>query len=375
MPPLQPIAKSRIVLSGVNFNEGGPLSVFRDALNELTRLHGDRYHVIALVHRRALFDTANVTYLEFPHIKSSWLRRLVFEYWQCRALSRSLRPHLWLAMHDITPNVTADIRAVYCHNPAPFHRISLEEARTDSKFALFTLFYQFLYAINLHRNHFVIVQQQWIRDEFHRRYGPANIVVAHPSIPLLASSGADPFPPNPNRPCRFIYPALPRPFKNIELLLEAAELLQQRNAPPFELWLTINGNENHYARKLFARHQHLQSVHWLGLLPRERVMQLYAAADCLLFPSRLETWGMPISEFKQTGKPIFVADLPYAHETVGSYNAVHFFSSRDASALAHTIDLYLRGDLQFPNRIARPVLEPFAPNWKALFNILLTPHQ
>jgi len=32
--------------------------------------------------------------------------------------------------------------------------------------------------------------------------------------------------------------------------------------------------------------------------------------------------GMPITEFKATGKPILAADLPYAHETIGEYGQV-----------------------------------------------------
>ena len=64
-------------------------------------------------------------------------------------------------------------------------------------------------------------------------------------------------------------------------------------------------------------------------MPRDRILLRYAKADCLLFPSKLETWGIPISEFQQTGKPMLVIDLPYAHETVGSYHAVSFFPPGD----------------------------------------------
>ena len=96
--------KPRIVLSGVNFVEAGPLSIFQDALEALAGNFLDRYEVVALVHSKALFLTSGITYLEFPAIKSSWLRRLRFEYRDCRALSRELKPHLWLAMHDITPS-------------------------------------------------------------------------------------------------------------------------------------------------------------------------------------------------------------------------------------------------------------------------------
>lgn len=53
-------------------------------------------------------------------------------------------------------------------------------------------------------------------------------------------------------------------------------------------------------------------------------MKLYNTSDCLIFPSKLETWGLPISEMKFFGKPILIADELYAKETVGGYDKVQF---------------------------------------------------
>ena len=101
---------------------GRRLSVFRDALATLAREYGDQYEIVALVTRRELFDVAGVTYLEYPRIMHSYLARVRFEYWSSREISARLKPKLWLSMHDMTPNVSAEVRAVYCHNPSPFYR-------------------------------------------------------------------------------------------------------------------------------------------------------------------------------------------------------------------------------------------------------------
>jgi glycosyltransferase involved in cell wall biosynthesis len=359
------------VLSGVNFVEAGPLAVFKDALQELADNYADRYEIVALVHRQSLFDIPNVTYLEFPQVKSSWLGRVYFEYWGCRGLSRRLEPYLWLSMHDMTPNVTAEVRAVYCHNPAPFYRLGLREAFTDWKLSLFTLFYRYLYAINLRRNDFVIVQQQWLRKEFQRRYHAPNVVVAHPRIPKLALHGVEDEQAIRSRTIRFFYPAYPRSFKNIEQLLQATRILEQCGVDGFEVWLTIEGSENQYAANLRSSYGDLRSVCWLGILPRDRVLVLYAKADFLVFPSKLETWGMPISEFQQTGKPMLVIDLPYASETVGNYASVTFFPPGDPQALADAMKKSVNGAPLFHETTAPPVPDPFAANWSELFRLLL----
>lgn len=362
--------KPRLVISGVNLTEAGPLSVFKDALSSLVRLYADRYEIVALVHSRSLFELQDVTYLEFPKTKLSWWRRLRFEYWTCRALSEKLRPHLWLAMHDITPNVRARVRAVYCHNASPFYRFTATDAMLDWRFGLFTLFYRFLYKINIRKNAFVVVQQEWLRSEFKQRYQVSSVVVAHPSIEHIAVMDAK----VQSHDCtvrRFFFPAYPRIFKNVELILQATRILARRGVCNFEIWLTLAGNENPYAQKLFSAYRDLCEVKWLGLLTRAEVFQRYAEADCLIFPSKLETWGMPISEFRQTGKPMLIADLPYAHETVGEYGAVRFFQPDCPDELAVIMERFMDNDLQMERLEAISIASPFAENWDALFAILL----
>jgi glycosyltransferase involved in cell wall biosynthesis len=363
--------KPIIVLSGVNFTEMGPLAVFKEALTSLAGNYADSYDIVALVHKKTLFDISGITYIEFPEIKSSWIKRLRFEYHDCRRISKQIRPHLWFAMHDITPNVQANIKAVYCHNPAPFYHFSPGEALFDWKFGLFTLLYHFLYRINIGSNDFVVVQQDWLRTEFRSRYGAANVVVAHPSvddieIPQTVTSRSNSCPP-----FRFFYPAYPRTFKNIEQILTAVRQLEHDGFNKFELWLTMDGTENPYAAKLVREYSNLTSVRWLGLLPRSEVMRLYAEADCLLFSSKLETWGMPITEFKATGKPILAADLPYAHETVGEYGQAAFFDIGSDVRLPSMMKQAIIGHALFGPVTGQQIAQPFSRNWLELWKVLL----
>ncbi len=364
------LLKPRIVLSGVNLVEGGTLSIFREALAALSANYLDRYDVTALVHRQELFDAHGISYREFPEVKSSWIRRLQFEYMHCRRLSRELQPVLWLAMHDMTPNVSAHIRAVYCHNPSPFYRLPLREAPLSPTFTLFRFFYGYLYSINIRQNSFVVVQQDWLRNEFMRRYDVQNVVVAHPSVmPMPVAQAAAPT--LRDERFTFLYPALPRPFKNMELLLEAAQLLEQQGIGAFALVLTIDGSENRYSAKLRRDFGNVKSVRWLGRQSREQVETLYSEADCLLFPSKLETWGMPITEWKRTQKPMLIANLPYCRETVGDYSNVAFVDTGDARELAHRMQSVLQGNTALGSSSAPIIASPFARDWPELFDILL----
>ena len=116
--------KTKIVISAVNFTSGGPLSVLLDCLKALKNYeYVKKFEITVLVHKRILvndfLDDFNV--LEFPLIKSSWIKRLDFEYRKSKALSEALNPKIWISLHDMTPNVAAEVQYVYCHNPAPFY--------------------------------------------------------------------------------------------------------------------------------------------------------------------------------------------------------------------------------------------------------------
>lgn len=53
-------------------------------------------------------------------------------------------------------------------------------------------------------------------------------------------------------------------------------------------------------------------VHWLGLLPRDELAQVYAAADLFVFPSHADTFGLVMVEALASGTPVaaFPVDGP-----------------------------------------------------------------
>lgn len=174
--------KETIIISAINLIEGGPLSIFQGCLKYLSDNLANRYRIIALVNRKNLFNFPNIKYLEFPRSKESWINRLFYEYFYFYKLSTRLNPLLWLSLHDITPDVSANRLAVYCHNASPFYRIKFSDLMIDPKFALFNFFYKYLYAINIKKADFVIVQQECFRCSLRKLFNLKNIIVAHPEV-------------------------------------------------------------------------------------------------------------------------------------------------------------------------------------------------
>lgn len=364
-----------IVVSGVNLVEGGPLKVILDCLKFLDEnIDFHEYKVMAYVHKRSLFPAfRNVEIKEFKEVKSSWIKRVYFEYFGCKKLTKEMSVFLWLGLHDISSNIYAERRAVYCHNATMFQKIKIKDIFLQPKVFLFTLFYKYLYNINIRKNNYVIVQQNWIREAFIKefRLEKGKVILSAPFNSTFRNNTLIEQNNILKKDYTFFYPAYPRSFKNFEILGEALKLLDKKGVTGIKFYWTLSGDENSYSRLLYKKYGHLKSIEFIGILDRNKVEEFYKESDYLIFPSTLETWGLPISEFKEYNKPMLLANLPYAYETVGNYNQVSFFDVNNPEELANIIEKIKSGNFKFGSNTLKEFAEPLAHNWKELFNLLL----
>ena len=363
---------NKIVISAVNLIEGGPLTVLQNCLEILSKYSVSKnIEVIAIVHNKKLCFYPNITYIEIPWAKKSWFHRIYCEYFYFKKISKQLKPYLWLSLHDISPNVESHLKAVYCHNPTPFYKAPLSNLRYNYKEVLFSIFYKYLYQINIKKNTHIIVQQNWLREEFAKIFSldKKKIIVALPKYKrneMIFDNVIK------NKVKTFFYPAFPRTFKNFEVICNACEILEKENINGFKILLTLKGNENKYAKYIYKKYSHLNNIVFQGLLPIEKVYEVYQNTDCLIFPSKLETWGLPISEFSPSNRPMLIANLPYAHETSAGSSLIQFFNSDNATELARMMKEVIDNNLSnFTSIPMQNIENPKTTSWEMLFNYIL----
>lgn len=346
-----------VVVSAVNIRKGGTLTILRDCLKYLSGLTGE-YRIIALVHKKELCEYPGIEYIEMPWCIKSWGRRLWAEYVTMHGISKEIarqdgrKVWTWLSLHDSTPRVEAEHREVYCHTSFPFMKIKLQDFRFDPKIPLFALFTRWVYRINVHKNDCLIVQQNWFAEAMSKMLGfPREKIRVIP--PAAAGNVAEFFSTTDAAPVakddgikRFLYVSTPDCHKNFETLCQAAKMLENEvGCGKFKVTLTIKGDENRYARYLFAHWGSCSSIEFRGSMSRKDIYQAYREADCFVFPSRIESWGLPISEFKavQPHGTMLLSDLPYAHETSGDITnmSVRFFNPTDSSKLSDLMKVVL----------------------------------
>ncbi len=366
--------KKTLVLSGINLFEGGPLSIYYDILDNILACgYTEKYSVTAFVHKLSLFEKykeSPIEFIELPQSRESYINRLRYEYGYFKKYSKSRNVDVWFSVHDMTPSVRAGRLYTYCHNSTPFVKFNASSIKFSLTVYLFSLFYKYLYRINIKKATGIIVQQDWLRKGFRRLYGIKNIIVAHPDVSVPQGIEDDTSDAS-GEENLFVFPTLPRHFKNVEVICEAARALENKGITNFSVAVTLDGSENSYTEFLLEKYGDLKCMKWLGRVPRERVFELFRQSKCLIFPSRTETWGLPITEYKQTGKPIILADLPYAHETLGTYDKARFFDPDDAAELSELMLGAIDGTAEWQSFVEAPVDEPFCQGWRPLLSMLL----
>ena len=365
--------KKTIVISAVNLVEAGTLAILRDCLNYLSDFaENNPYRIIAIVYKKDLADFPNIEYIETQWPKKRWINRLWYEYFSMNKISKQLAPvYLWFSLHDTSPTVFAERRAVYCHNSYSFYKWKLHDLIFAPKIALFAIFTKLIYKTNISKNKYLVVQQEWFRRAMSGMFSfdASRIVVAKPSkneAKVLESK-------NQFDQYTFIFAGSPNSHKNFEIICKAAEKLEKKGIDNFKACITVSGQENKYATWLFNNWGHLKSIEFIGFQAKEDLITYYERSHCLIFPSKVESWGLPISEYANYNKPMLLSDLPYAHETAAGANNVSYFNPDNAQDLAEQMEKLIKGNTEHLK--LQPQIfyyEPFAENWAELFKILLT---
>ena len=106
-------------------------------------------------------------------------------------------------------------------------------------------------------------------------------------------------------------------------------------------------------------------VHWMGILPRDELAKVYAAADVFVFPSRSETFGLVMLEAMATGTPVAAYPVDGPLQVLGADKGEPM-----GGVLDHDLQTAVKQALQVPRAQARHRAEAFG--WDAAAHIFLS---
>jgi glycosyltransferase involved in cell wall biosynthesis len=147
-------------------------------------------------------------------------------------------------------------------------------------------------------------------------------------------------------PQRFLlYPAQTWPHKNHLRLVEALAEVVERGV---DVHLVCSGHQTAHFDAIQRRAEELNLSHrvtFLGYVSAAELGLLYRRATALIFPSRLEGWGLPIVEALSVGLPVAASNSSAIPEVSGG--AALLFDPDQTPEIAGAIErIWTDGDLR-----------------------------
>lgn len=318
----------RILVYDVAADSGGAATVLKSFYEEFRRDTENEYIFVLSVFE--LPKMKHIRVLNFPWIKKSPLHRLYFDQVRAHRLVKKYRIDQVLSLQNIELPHAGVPQVVYEHNALPFAEYRFKPWEGFRPWFTQQVLGRMMKR-SICRAEKVLVQTNWMKQEIVRqcRISPDKVEVKFPPVEMLKTV---PWQMNAEKPV-FFYPANASAYKNHKTFLKACRMLQESGYEKYQVIWTVRGDENKGIRAVQkeAEVRKLPIV-FRGPMTRQELFELYVSS-ILIFPSYIETIGLPLLEARSAGAWIAAADCLYAREMVGDYERTEFFEPFDAGRL------------------------------------------
>lgn len=326
----------KIAINDVAADRSGALSVLR-AVHAAAQRHPE-HDWLFLASRPELAESEHVRVRRFPWVKRSWLHRVLFDFVVAPCVLREEQPDIVVSLQNLaTPRVRRP-QVIYLHNALPFsgYRFSLTK---NPKLWLYQKLITRRILESVRSAESIVVQAPWIKEAVVAATDiePNRVTVIRPTVPLPPT--AQRYESTSETRRRFFYPVEAIPYKKHALIFEAVEQLE-REGVDVEVACTISPSD---LARLGIDHVP-GSIRLLGRIPFDEVQRRYTES-VLLFPSVLETVGLPLMEAQASQTFALAADLPYARDVLAGYENAYFFDPADPEDLASLMTSVADGSL------------------------------
>lgn len=312
-----------IMVFDVPAESGGALTVLNDFYNEVKYYKDRDINWIFVVSKPELQQTDNIKVLRFSWIKKSWFHRLYFDNFIAPKLIKKYNVDKVFSLQNVVMPYTKVSQILYVHNSLPFidYRFAFRE---NKKLWIYQNIIGKNIISSIKKADKVIVQTKWMKKACMDKANVERekIDVVYPKISTNIDSS---FEANATSLKTFFYPANGMYYKNHRLIVEACKELKKQNIDDYKVLFTLKGNENDHIKKLYRQViENKLPIEFLGRISRQKVFELYAKS-ILIFPSYIETFGLPMLEAKLHRGIILASDCPFSHEILDGYKNAYFF--------------------------------------------------
>lgn len=359
--------------------EGGALTILKQFLKRISEYSNKNmyYYVFCSLEELKTYERENVKIVNSIKGKK-WLDRIKWELCGLKKWSkkRGIKTDLIISFQNTGVKYYNDVKQlIYLHQPIPFSEVVNWNFFNKNERILW--FYKNVYKkiikYSLKNNSYIVVQTEWMKNAVVEQFNwdPIKISIIKPNLENIPLEKIPEIDFNDNK-FHIFYPANTAKYKNHELIINALKYIKDSKPEIFKNLIVhftfdknLSNNRNAELINLVKKLQVIDHIRFEGKISYERVLSFYKSCDLMLFPSYIETFGLPLIEAGNFGMPILAADMNYAREVMGDYNGVIFLNHQDSKLWAENIiDLYNKRIKYEPCKIK------YETSWKDFFRLI-----
>lgn len=357
-----------VIVNATALDQSGAITILKQFLEAILDFPNNNYYFIVFVHPDLEYNPSKSNLLIVKKDVKSLIKRF---FWDLSGLKQ------WLNKNKITPSITFSLQNtnfrtkyvpnfVYYHQSIPFFNANWNPLRKDERALWFySTIYPFFVKLFLNKQTEIFVQTNFIKESFASFYSfpKERIHIIFPKLQLYQNIKVTTISFLNKKKINLFYPATPFIYKNHIVIFKALRMLPEKNQKQITLHLTCTESE---ISRLVGNERSIFEINYAGRISFEDVIGTYQNADALLFPSYIETIGLPLIEAAAFGMPIIVSDLPYAREVLNDYGGVAFVKYNDSNLWMKEIGKILDNK----GRRYDPIKLDKKDSWQTLFEIM-----
>jgi len=357
-----------IAVNATALNSGGGRCILQQFISYLS---ADKMYYIFINKGSDINKSSfkNVCFIEID--ASNGLKRTLWEWF---GLKR------WFKNQKLVPTVTISLqntsiathkkskKIIYLHQGIFLHPHKWSFFKKNERaLAFYKYIYPFFVFLFANKNTLFIVQTEWMKVALCNKFKRAenSVQVIKPKLVSIDVENIKTLPLSFER--SLFYPAACFVYKNHREIIYALNELQNRGVDisTIGVYLTIAEDDDTALSQLIHRFNLRKNVQFLGSLCYEDVLIYYKSCNVVVFPSLIESFGLPLLEAAAFGKPIIALDAEYSRDVISDYEDVQFADKHSPKAWG---DAILRSFTFVP--LLKAHTPTYETNWDSFFKLI-----
>lgn len=318
----------RILVINTAASVGGAVSILRDFVENI-KGNDKENEWIFILSEPHITESHNIKVIINKELKNNF-KRLNFELLSgAKFINNEIKPDVVFSMQNTTIKGLNIPQILYLHQSLPFQNIKKFSffKKSERNLAIKQYVVGFFIKLGLKRPKSIIVQTNWMKNSIKKYISSNNdVLVIEPEIKNIKGKNYLEYYTN-----RFFYPTSDEVYKDISVIERATSILTKKGYD-FEIDITIENKNN-------------ETINYIGRVTREEVYgQL--SSKILIFPSYIETYGLPLVEARELDAIILASDTEVSREVLFGYNNVYFFSVGSEIELAVLMEKCIKGQIK-----------------------------